>query len=116
MLDAASEQIGAPVPPPGIPGPFALSDAGRLAGLLTEAGLTDVAVDELAVPLRADSFDEWWDRTKALAGPLARILASLSPDVVEAIRRRARQLTDPYRNGEALELPGVALLAGGRVA
>src|SRR3954452_20993401 len=33
VLDAVSAQIGAPVPPPGVPGPFALADADRLAGL-----------------------------------------------------------------------------------
>ncbi|MDX6720183.1 MAG: hypothetical protein QOJ63_2437, partial [Solirubrobacteraceae bacterium] len=30
VLDAASAHFGAPMPPPGIPGPFALEDAGRL--------------------------------------------------------------------------------------
>ena len=34
VLDSVSAQIGAPVPPPGIPGPFALDDAARLGGLL----------------------------------------------------------------------------------
>ena len=34
VMDAVSAQIGAPVPPPGIPGPFALGDAGELRGLL----------------------------------------------------------------------------------
>ena len=30
VLDAASEQLGRPVPPPGVPGPFSLSDADRV--------------------------------------------------------------------------------------
>ena len=42
VMDAVSAQIGAPVPPPGIPGPFALGDAGELRGLLADAGLADV--------------------------------------------------------------------------
>jgi SAM-dependent methyltransferase len=116
VLDAAGEQLGAPVPPPGIPGPFALSDAGRLAGLLAGSGLTEVAVEELAVPLRAGSFDEWWDRTSALAGPLAQLLETLPPAATQDLRRRARALVDPYMNDGALELPGVTLLASGRVA
>src|SRR6266545_5431714 len=62
VLDAVSAQLGAPMPPPGVPGPFALEDAGRLAGLLAGAQLRDVAVSELAVPLRAASFEEWWTR------------------------------------------------------
>jgi SAM-dependent methyltransferase len=38
MFDAVSAQLGAPVPPPGVPGPFALEDAGRLGRLLTGPG------------------------------------------------------------------------------
>ncbi len=34
VLDAVSAQIGAPVPPPGVPGPFSLGDADRVAELL----------------------------------------------------------------------------------
>jgi SAM-dependent methyltransferase len=115
VLDAVSAQIGAPVPPPGIPGPFALGDSGQLAGLFEGAGLSDVAVSELAVPARADSFDEWWARTSALAGPLAKIIESLPEDAVEGIRDRAREMVRPYEAPDGLELPGVTLLAGGRV-
>ena len=86
VFDAVSAQRGEPVPPPGIPGPFSLSGAGVLAGLLEGAGLADVAVSELSVPLRAGSFEEWWTRTAALAGPLAAIL----PTLPEPARRRSK--------------------------
>jgi SAM-dependent methyltransferase len=113
VFDAVSAQIGAPVPPPGIPGPFALGDAERLGGLLSDAGFGDVSVSEEPVPLRAGSFDEWWSRTSALAGPLAKILASLPAEAVEGIRERLIEATREYRTPAGLELPGVALLAGG---
>ena len=32
VFDAVSAQVGAPVPPPGVPGPFSLGDADGLAG------------------------------------------------------------------------------------
>jgi len=115
VLDAVSAQIGAPVPPPGIPGPFALGDSAQLAGLLEGADLADVAVGELAVPARAGSFDEWWARTSALAGPLAKILESLPEDAVEGIRAHARAAVRAYEGPNGLELPGVTLLASGRV-
>jgi hypothetical protein len=47
VFDAASAQLGAPVAPPGVPGPFALDDPERLAGLLGGAGLAGVTVTEL---------------------------------------------------------------------
>jgi SAM-dependent methyltransferase len=116
VFDAVSAQVGRPVPPPGVPGPFSLSDAGGLAALLSGAGLDHVVVSELAVPARASSFEEWWDRTSALAGPLSAILASLPEPAVEALRARLRHTTAAYRTGAGLELPGVSLIASARRA
>jgi SAM-dependent methyltransferase len=114
VLDAVSAQLGKPLPPPGIPGPFSLEDFDRLAGLLADAELADVAVSELSVPLRAASFDEWWTRTSALAGPLARILASLPEEATRALRARVQEASAPYETPAGLEFPGVTLLAAGR--
>jgi len=114
VFDAVSTELDRPVPPPGIPGPFALGDAERLDALLRETGLTDVGVSDVAVPLRAASFDEWWGRTSALAGPLATILASLPEPAAHAIRDRAREAAAAYETPAGLELPGVALIAGAR--
>lgn len=114
VLDAVGAQLGRPVPPPGVPGPFALDDAGTLHGLLTTAGLRDVAVQELAVPLTAPSFDAWWGRTIALAGPLTTILAALPPEGTEAIRARLRERVAPYAMADGgLRFPGVTLVASG---
>jgi SAM-dependent methyltransferase len=116
VLDAASAQIGAPVPPPGVPGPFSLSDPDRLAAVLAEAGLEDVAVSQLPVPARAASFEEWWARTVALIGPLARLLGSLPAPAAEALRARARASARHYETPAGLELPGVTLLASARTS
>lgn len=115
VFDAVSAQIGAPVPPPGVPGPFSLADADALAGLLAAAGLADVVVSERPVPLRADSFDEWWERTSALAGPLTKILASMPEEAAQAIRARARAAAGAYETPVGLEFPGVTLIASGSV-
>ena len=116
VFDAVSAQIGTPVPPPGVPGPFSLADSDRLGRLFSDAGLTDVVVSDLSVPLRAGSFGEWWGRTCALAGPLAKMLASLSEEAKQAIRDRARDAIRAYKTPTGLELPGVTLLASGRHA
>src|SRR5689334_13204897 len=46
VLDAVSEQVGAPVPPPGIPGPFSLDSAEAFSAVLGGA-----EIDEVPVPL-----------------------------------------------------------------
>ena len=113
VFEAVADQLGRPVPPPGVPGPFSLGDAGALETLLRGAGLDDVTVTEQDVPLRAASFDEWWTRTCALAGPLATILASLPAPAVRELRERLEEVTRSYRTPGGLELPGLSLVAGG---
>jgi hypothetical protein len=114
MFVGISAQLGCPVPPTGIPGPFSLEDAGALAALLAEAEFSDVHVTELLVPLHARSFEEWWTARCALAGPLTKILASMPDDAIQAIRDRAREASRTYETPQGLEFPGLALLATGR--
>jgi ubiquinone/menaquinone biosynthesis C-methylase UbiE len=114
MFDAISAQLGCPVPPTGVPGPFSLENAEELGALLGDAKLFEVAVTELSVPLQVGSFEEWWTTRCALAGPLTKILASLPAEVQSAIRARAEDAAGPFETREGLEFPGVALLASGR--
>jgi SAM-dependent methyltransferase len=114
VFDAVSAQLGAPVPPPGIPGPFALEDPDRLARLLADAGLAGVAVTEVPTPLRDPSFDAWWTRTSALAGPLANRLALLPEQARGQLRARLAEAVRPYQTPAGLDFPGVSLLATAR--
>jgi SAM-dependent methyltransferase len=114
VFDAVSAQTGKPVPPPGLPGPFSLSDADELFRLLVDAGLVDVVVRELPLPLRARSADDWWTRTGALAGPLSTLLASLPDGAARALRERAQQMARRYDTPSGLEFPGLAMLGAGR--
>jgi SAM-dependent methyltransferase len=117
VMDVVGAQIGAPVPPPGIPGPFALGHADELQRLLDDADLADGRVEELSMPLRAASFDEWWGRTSALAGPLSAILASMPAEAMQALRERAREAARPYETASGgLDFPGVTLIGAGRRA
>ena len=75
------------------------------------AQLVGGAVEEMAVPLRAASFEEWWNRTTALAGPLSAILENLPEVKRVSLRERVRAAVAPYETVDGLELPGVSLLA-----
>ena len=115
VMDTVSAQLGRPIPPPGLPEPFSLDDAKRLADVLTEGGLADVEVEEIPVPLRVGSVDEWWNRATALAGPLAKMVAAMPEEVAEKLRARARDAAAPYETDEgSLDFPGVTLVASGR--
>jgi hypothetical protein len=108
VLDSVSEQLGVPIPPPGVPGPFSLDSADRLSALLGGA-----AVEEVPVPLHADSVDEWAARVGDLAGPLSNMLRALQPDAAEELHARFERAAQPYVTDAGLVFPGVALLATG---
>jgi ubiquinone/menaquinone biosynthesis C-methylase UbiE len=117
VFDAVSAQLGQPVPPPGTPGPFALADAASLERLLVTNGLDSVAIRALPVPLTAASFDQWWSRVSALAGPLTTILNSLPEVAQRELADRLRAAVRPFEeNDGTLHFPGLALLASGRRA
>jgi hypothetical protein len=73
-------------------------------------------VTELDVPLHAGSFDEWWERTSSLAGPLSAVLAAMPAPGRDALTARLREATSAYATRDGLDLPGVALVASGTVA
>jgi SAM-dependent methyltransferase len=113
-IESVGAELGMPIPPHGLPGPFSLGDADALAQLLGDAGLGDVAVEELDEPMQPPSFDAWWAMTTSLAGPVAVMLGQLPEPTRTAIRERARAATAPYEVDGVLRLPGLALVASGR--
>ena len=114
LFDTVSAQLGAPVPPPNVPHPFSLDDAGRLAHLLSRAGLSEVTVEEVPTPCDAVSAEEWWERTCVLAGPLAQKLAALPAPAAAALRTRAVDAIRAYETPTGLHIPGVTLVAVAR--
>jgi ubiquinone/menaquinone biosynthesis C-methylase UbiE len=111
VFGAVSAQLGRPVPPPGVPNPFSLDDADRLAATLRDGGLAAVRVEELPTPVRASSFDEWWAATRGLAGPLTAVLAQLPPAALQALDERLREDVAAYVTASGCEIPGLTLIA-----
>lgn len=116
IFDTLTAASGTPVPPPGIPGPFSLDDAGRLEGILAGAGLADVVVDEVPTPYRAPTVSEWWERSAALAGPMAKRLAALPEFARQTLIAKGGEAIAPYTTADGLDIPGVSLVASGRRA
>ena len=114
MLEALGQQLGGTFPPPGMPGPLSLGSSDLFQSALAEGGLDEIRIQEVEVPWRGASFDEWWDRTAALAGPVAKLLAAQPPESVEAIRARAHELLAEYETADGLEIPGVTLVASAK--
>ncbi|MBP1818423.1 methyltransferase domain-containing protein [Mycobacterium sp. OAE908] len=116
LLDAVGSQLGAPVPPPGVPGPFSLSAPGALATVLTDAGFDGVDVREVDATMHVASLDEWWEIVPSLAGPVAALLASLPDDVRSAIRDQGESVLTGYAAQTGYAIPGKCLVGVGRAA
>jgi SAM-dependent methyltransferase len=114
LFDAVTAETGMPVPPPGMPGPFSLETPGALDELLTGAGFSDVAVRNVSSPVQVASVDDWWAVVPSLAGPIAKVLASLPAEVSAAIRVRIDAAMRDFATPDGYELPGVSLVGVGR--
>lgn len=113
LLDALSAQLGATVPPPGMPGPFALSGEGALAGTLSAAGFAHVTVEDVAAPMHVSSMDEWWTVVPSLAGPVAAIIESLPDDVTSAVRANAESALREFADRDGYTIPGLSFVGVG---
>jgi ubiquinone/menaquinone biosynthesis C-methylase UbiE len=114
LLDAVTETTGIVVPPPGVPGPFALCDDDLLRCLFAAAGFAHIGLDRIDAALRSPSFDAWWNRNLTVAGPVVNILNRLDDDTRERLQTTVRAAITPYGRDDAFELPAVALVLTGR--
>jgi len=87
-------------PPPGAPGPFALSDEGNLKALATEAGFTPVDIVDVGCPWIYPDLETAL-RGMLSAGPAERAIRNSSleraPDAVAASIAAYRTPSGEYR-------------------
>jgi hypothetical protein len=83
-------------PPPGAPGPFALSDEAALRRLAEAAGLTPVEVTHVACPF------VWPDLPTALRGLSASGVAVKAAELVgaDAVDRANAEMLPPFRRAD----------------
>jgi SAM-dependent methyltransferase len=99
-MRAIMGHLGAPPPPPGAPGLWALADDDHLHHLLTSAGLESVRIELLDDHVEYESFEAWMELTRRLAGPIRALLENLDDDAQAAIRARASTEAEQYRNAD----------------
>lgn len=114
LLDSIRQVTGMTVPPPGMPGPFALADQARLRGLFEQAGFVALESQLVPAPVQAPSFEAWWGRTLRVAGPVVAILNGSSESVRSQVRDAAEAATEVHRTDEGLVLPALARVLTGR--
>ena len=96
-------------PDPDAPGPFRLADIERVRTLVRTAGFASPEIEEVPLTWHHETFEGYWGVTADLSFLLTTVLATLDPDVIEEVRRRAAESLQPYTgtNGR-LAIPGLS--------
>ena len=104
-----------PVPPPnpGAPGIFHLSADGALVETLQAAGFQDVHQERVQLSQFARDPAEFWGMLTDMAGPLAPLLAVLTPAEREQVARAVADGISRFRTGDVYRIPAQAQLAWG---
>jgi hypothetical protein len=88
-----------------------MADPERVRQMLTKAGFAEVEVNEVQVSHRFSTFDEYWNLQSEIAGPLAAMITSLSPEKRSSVKDTLRGSVDEFTVTGGLALPGVAVVA-----
>jgi SAM-dependent methyltransferase len=105
ILETVRDQLGAPPPEPGTPGPFALGDARRLEELLEEACVENIEVVKLDAEQPYDSPQAWWQHTLDVGGPLAALLGAMPAADAEAAKEKSLAATEGYASEGGIVFP-----------
>ena len=104
-IDIIKQFIEIPPPDPTAPGIFRLAKPGELAGMLQQAGLTDIAEQEFLGDVRFDSADEYFSSLMDIAAPIQNLWAKLPPTQQTEARGNIIQTAGQYRKGSVIALP-----------
>jgi SAM-dependent methyltransferase len=86
-----------PPPQPGAPGVFALGDAAHVRDVVSAAGFSDVAIEQIDFVFHYVDEDDAWQAVVDLNGPLAVIIDQLPGDERESSRRAVLDGLEPFR-------------------
>ena len=94
-----------PPPDPTAPGIFRLAKPGDLAGMLQQAGFTNLSEEEFVADVRFASGEEYYASLTDIAAPIQNLLAKLSDQQKIDARGRIIASADQYRQSDGIALP-----------
>ena len=93
-------ELQLPPPPTGIPGPFALADADRLAGLVEAAGFADVETGTVTAIYQTGSAELATRWLREVAPPISTLVDGRPPEVQERVWAGVTQAWAPYTTAD----------------
>jgi ubiquinone/menaquinone biosynthesis C-methylase UbiE len=104
-LNTVMKETNSPQPPPGIPGPFSLSDEDNLNDSFIKSGFRDITIERINVILHFDSAEDYTSFVHGTAAPIRAMLANETPErreevlnaVTQSVRKYADSSTGPVK-------------------
>jgi SAM-dependent methyltransferase len=93
-------ELQLPPPPAGIPGPFALADAGQLVELVAAAGFTNVETGTVTAIYQTDSPELATRWLREVAPPISTLVDGRPPEVQERVWAKVTQAWAPYTTAD----------------
>jgi len=97
-------------PKPGEPGQFALSEPEEIESLVRGARFAQVAIEEVPVEYRSESWDAYRHLVTSLAASLRETLATFDETTRAEVDAAARKRIERFRGEKGYVLPGLALV------
>jgi enediyne biosynthesis protein CalE5 len=104
-MEAIKKVVELPPPDPAAPGIFRLAKPGDLAGMLQQAGLSDLAEQEFLAERSSASAEEYYTGLLEIAAPIQNLMAKLTTDQRNEAKRLIIQAATKYRQGDQLVFP-----------
>jgi ubiquinone/menaquinone biosynthesis C-methylase UbiE len=98
-----------PPPEPEAPSILALADPRRIRELVTGAGFAEPEIEEVSFRWSFADQDAYWRFLTEVAGAIASVLQTLTPEVQAQVRKQLHEAAEPFRSGEGYDLPAVCL-------
>jgi hypothetical protein len=103
-----------PQPDPTAPGIFRLAKPGDLAGMLQQAGLTNLSEEEFVADVTFPSGEEYYASIMDIAAPIQNLFAKLSDEQKADARSRIIASANQYRRTDGIALPIAVRMVAGR--
>lgn len=92
IMGTIAGHVDISAPPPGSPGLFRCAAEGMMAETFREAGLADVAEEEVSAMMVHDAPERYWDFMTEVAAPVVAGLSRADTETREKIRREVLEL------------------------
>jgi ubiquinone/menaquinone biosynthesis C-methylase UbiE len=104
-MEAIKKVVELPPPDPTAPGIFRLAKPDDLAGMLQQAGLVEVTDQEFLAEWSYASADEYYTSLMEIAAPVQNLMATLSANQIQEVRRLITQAAIPFERGSRVTFP-----------